>query len=557
MADAPAPEPQNSKPSASFVTTSGRVTGLDVSHIQTWDNNTASSTLEFILRQPAIPDFVVNAAFLALPLSYPISPRLKTAILFRRLASDLALRSVSEKTLEIFELIEELDRETRKSRPSQAMKSAYCAVASSCTAAALRQNVDAFLDCFHRIWVLRFSDIEKSPAAALISEELYEVRNIFWEAVKDPEIRGLVENMDLEETLDLVRDYLEQVWNMEPLFPDIAIDEIVEDSQARRENTGLSGFQLGKGEGLAINVEEQQFLKSSDSYMQRVVQDTVLNPGNKARELLVENPEKTCGEQFKGNDGLDRSIELVSNSEIGFGDTRTEGKETDCDKEKTIRSNHQRMMQSTLLDAANKAIESPAKNPEEPCDEELRGNDGHHRRDEMASTSAVGAQDTITMGNEAGTVLEKHPDLSCLQKMEEIHSTSVEKVPDSSHHGENYSTKNICNADSLPRSSLMEKNQTAHTFEWTDSPLQEGRLRLHTPERKARSPLKLIDDDRKLTKRRKIRKWTLLEEDTLRTAVTKYGKGSWKLILGANLTVFEERTEVDLKDKWRNMTRNN
>ncbi|KAK8945262.1 hypothetical protein KSP40_PGU018650 [Platanthera guangdongensis] len=156
-----APEPHNSKPSDSFVTTAGGVTSLDVSHIQTWDNNTAYP-------------------FLALPLSYPISPRLKTAILFPRLASDLALRSVSEKTLEIFELIEELDRETRKSRPSQAMKSAYCAVASSCTAAALRQNVDAFLDCFHRIWVLRFSDIEKSPAAALISEELYEVRKIFW-----------------------------------------------------------------------------------------------------------------------------------------------------------------------------------------------------------------------------------------------------------------------------------------------------------------------------------------------------------------------------------------
>ncbi|KAK8945703.1 hypothetical protein KSP40_PGU018649 [Platanthera guangdongensis] len=122
------------------------------------------------------------------------------------------------------------------------------------------------------------------------------------------------------------------------------------------------------------------------------------------------------------------------------------------------------MMQSTLLDAANKAIESPAKSPEEPCDEELRGNDGYHRRDEMTSTSAVGAQDTITVGNEAGTVLNKHPDLSRLQKMEEIRSTSVEKVPDSSPHVENYSTKNICNADSLP-SSLMEENQTAHTFE--------------------------------------------------------------------------------------------
>lgn len=281
MANAPAPEPQNSNPSASFVTTTGGVTDLDVSHIRTWDNNTASSTLGFIFRLSAIPDSVVNAAFLALPLSHPISPKLKNAILFRRLASDLARRSVSEKTLETFELIEELDRENRKSRPSQAMKSAYCAVASSCTAAALRQNVDAFLDSFYRIWVLRFSDIEKSAASALVSEELYEMRNIFWEAVKDPEIRVLVANIDLEETLDLLRDYLEQVWSMEALFPNIGLEETLEvlrDSQARRENTGLSG--------------------------------------NKAKKLLVKNPEETCAEIFKGNDCLDRSIELVSNFEI-------------------------------------------------------------------------------------------------------------------------------------------------------------------------------------------------------------------------------------------------
>lgn len=403
------------------------------------------------------------------------------------------------------------------------MKSAYCAVASSCTAAALRQNVDAFLDSFYRIWVLRFSDIEKSAASALVSEELYEMRNIFWEAVKDPEIRVLVANIDLEETLDLLRDYLEQVWSMEALFPNIDLEETLEvlrDSQARRENTGLSG--------------------------------------NKAKKLLVKNPEETCAEIFKGNDCLDRSIELVSNFEISSGDTSTERKETDRDKEPIMRSSYQRMMQNTLLDTSNKAIESLDKNPGEPCDEELRGNGGRHpRRDELASTSVVGAQDTITVENETGTMLNKHPELSCLRKIEEIQNTSVEEVPGSPPHGENYSKENNCNVDSLPRSCLMGRNLTAHTFEWTDSPPQEGRLRLHTPERKANSPLKLIDDDRKLVKRRKIRKWTSDEEEALRTAVKKYGKGNWKLILGENITVFEERTEVDLKDKWRNMTRNN
>ncbi|KAL7187270.1 hypothetical protein ACSBR1_037352 [Camellia fascicularis] len=33
------------------------------------------------------------------------------------------------------------------------------------------------------------------------------------------------------------------------------------------------------------------------------------------------------------------------------------------------------------------------------------------------------------------------------------------------------------------------------------------------------------------------------------------GIGNWKLILNSCRDIFEERTEVDLKDKWRNMIR--
>lgn len=54
--------------------------------------------------------------------------------------------------------------------------------------------------------------------------------------------------------------------------------------------------------------------------------------------------------------------------------------------------------------------------------------------------------------------------------------------------------------------------------------------------------------------RRKRKFWTNLEEDTLRAGVQKYGMGNWKLILNMYRDIFDERTEVDLKDKWRNMT---
>ncbi|XP_059430282.1 uncharacterized protein LOC132163923 [Corylus avellana] len=112
------------------------------------------------------------------------------------------------------------------------------------------------------------------------------------------------------------------------------------------------------------------------------------------------------------------------------------------------------------------------------------------------------------------------------------------------------------------RPSLMERNSTAHAYEWDDSiddspeGMTEDASRLHLPSRRRKlvSPLKK-QEVTKFARRRQIKRWSLLEEDTLRTAVQKYGKGNWKLILNCFRDIFEERTEVDLKDKWRNMSR--
>ncbi|ESW08179.1 hypothetical protein PHAVU_009G025400 [Phaseolus vulgaris] len=112
------------------------------------------------------------------------------------------------------------------------------------------------------------------------------------------------------------------------------------------------------------------------------------------------------------------------------------------------------------------------------------------------------------------------------------------------------------------RPSLMEKNITARVYEWDDSiddvdggtSNYASRFNLPTPKRRTLSPLKMYKPAR-ITKRRKVNKWSQLEEETLRTAVEKFGRGNWKLILNSHKDIFEERTEVDLKDKWRNMTR--
>nr|VDD47332.1 unnamed protein product [Brassica oleracea] len=96
-------------------------------------------------------------------------------------------------------------------------------------------------------------------------------------------------------------------------------------------------------------------------------------------------------------------------------------------------------------------------------------------------------------------------------------------------------------------------NSTRTSGQQQDS-ASESRVRPHlpTPEPLNVSPLK---KKRANPAARRIKKfWTPEEEAVLREGVKEYGK-SWKEIKNANPEVFAERTEVDLKDKWRNLVR--
>ncbi|KAF3565044.1 hypothetical protein DY000_02017781 [Brassica cretica] len=76
------------------------------------------------------------------------------------------------------------------------------------------------------------------------------------------------------------------------------------------------------------------------------------------------------------------------------------------------------------------------------------------------------------------------------------------------------------------------------------------RPRLSSPVPLNVSPLKKTNSP----VRRPKKFWTPEEVEALRAGVKVYGK-SWKDIKNANPAVFAERTEVDLKDKWRNLVR--
>ncbi|KAI3945633.1 hypothetical protein MKX01_032311 [Papaver californicum] len=116
----------------------------------------------------------------------------------------------------------------------------------------------------------------------------------------------------------------------------------------------------------------------------------------------------------------------------------------------------------------------------------------------------------------------------------------------------------IRNHSAATRPSLMSRNNTARTHEWSEDSIDssdEGspnRPRLPTPRTIPVPPL--VIHEVKPNKRRK-KFWSVLEEETLRKAVNEIGRGNWTRILDEHREIFDERTAGDLKDKWRNMTK--
>ncbi|CAJ1972992.1 unnamed protein product [Sphenostylis stenocarpa] len=205
----------------------------------------------------------------------------------------------------------------------------------------------------------------------------------------------------------------------------------------------------------------------------------------------------------------------------------------------------------------------------------------HHEGESQKSTGAAAAEkvhltttiEVEKIGDCSSVELQTLAKDSLLNSSEVIEEAPIKKqsqeaeVPCSHGISNNEADPMEKDQTSLPhncsrRPSLMEKNSTARVYEWVDSidGMEGGtsnyssRFNLPSPKRRKLSPLNMYKPTG-IIKRRKSKKWSQLEEETLKTGVDKFGRGNWKLILDSYKDIFEERTEVDLKDKWRNMTR--
>ncbi|XP_073304602.1 uncharacterized protein [Primulina huaijiensis] len=470
------------------------------------DPDISNWILDFLLRQP-LEDRTLNTLLRTLPLPND-KPNLKISLLLRKLDSDVLRNSVSESALEVLERLEELLFQRGIEEVADEMKRAYCAVAVECTVRYLaNENCGEingkfmFFEAVKRVWRGRVGRMERLfGKGGLGSEELWgwkdEMEAAVWE---DGACDNVLKRSKMVNAVEAVSVYIRQERErMGPSFIELVAQRLKDDEVLKEV------LLMGGSDPIAENQETSHYIErntdagvpSNDVQKGKFQPQNMLAGFNRSRGVKIADSNSTkTGKSY-------RNYKLPRSSEVN-----------------RVRE---------ALESSSLELQAVVKDP---------------------LPDALRLAESIS--NMAGQSMSHDP-------MEVEHVEANLFVVDGAGvvHG------NGCTVDNMHRPSLMKRNSSARTHEWEDSihdsrgdSEEDGvRLQLPSPRTIRVSPLNKYEI-KTFKKRRKVRKWSPLEEDTLRTGVEKYGKGNWKVILTVYHDMFEDRTEVDLKDKWRNLTR--
>ncbi|KGN46758.1 uncharacterized protein LOC101205896 isoform X2 [Cucumis sativus] len=549
--------------------------------------------IEFILRTPM--DRHLQKKVLAI---VPISDkdfRLTKTVLLGSIESEIFEAVATEKLLQTFECIEQLDK-AEGLAIMESMKAAYCAVAVECTVKFLLvegiQKDGRYCDAVSRIWSGRVTNLERSGKSKLVSRELKAWKDEFELSLCDKNVRLKLVHMNTRyDALKLTRDYLTEAWAViGPSF--IQLSASLMDKRVVNE---MQSIQLEKGKNEIAT--ESEVLGGSDEIelpsqsencarLERQGGGEVLSQPETRTDLLNRRQDLSTNEGSKQPAIVARTTERVQElaAETAEGEELVEKEVAvfhySSPRRENVRTSAVPRCKSL---AFHRRVRGGAKISQlEDLENE---NDVSFGRYTCLATPEVNrVREALKASSLELQAVVSDPLPNALRIAESVANTLAENKKTCEHSSEgrndagssnptinkyavplqsvSANLKNLGNGRKtiFPRPSLMEHNSTACTYEWNDSidDLPEGsnanRLHLPSPKRKDISPLKKYEET-KVVRRRQCKKWSLLEEDTLRTAVQRFGKGNWKLILSSYRDIFDERTEVDLKDKWRNMTR--
>ncbi|KAJ0095969.1 hypothetical protein Patl1_16096 [Pistacia atlantica] len=461
------------------------------------DEDISRWVMEFLLRH-STSDQLINKILVQLPVSNS-NFRFKKTLLLRSIQTEISDGSVSETILDTLKTIEDLDKK-EGIKTTASMKAAYCAVAVECTVKYLGGFVDKhgkYSEALERIWT---SKIGKLLGSELLTEDLLKTKDELEAAIGDDHVRRKLLKMNTRnDALQSVRAYLAEAWAiMGPAFLDLAVAKIKQ--MKERESGG--GDYVGQ-------------------------RDAAIQKGILGGNVLQKRKHIALHRRIRG------SIKISDNEELGT--------DASCGKYDT--------MPTPEVSRVIEALKSSSLELQAMVTDPLP--DAVLRAEAVVSDMAREKQN-----HEPSVEKQNNVDKDVLYPSVNTGVETVQATKD------NHGNQSCSHQNNAPKPGLMERNSTAQTYEWSDS-IDDSpggtsnhvhRFHLPSPKRRAVSPLKKHEIT-KLIRRRKKKRWSLEEEEALRNGVQKYGTGNWKVILKSDPDAFAERTEVDLKDKWRNMMR--
>ncbi|KAL1332407.1 hypothetical protein HN51_061221 [Arachis hypogaea] len=510
------------------------------------DPDIARWVAEFHLRSSA-PDSLVSKILRVLNLS-GADPKLKKTLLLRTLRSQLCNASITETALEILEQIEAIDR--NDAVPIiDSMRRAYCAVAVECTVKFLAASYDGttsgeYLSAVTRIWRGRVEELEQRQSE-LFFDEIARWRDDIEAALFDTRVSDRLKELNTRnDAFTEVRFYLQEVWEtMGPSFlesvaemtknkgktkgkgkelPNVILNPVPE-TRVAGCTTGVcrnaSGAEHARDHGVDDNGDD-------DNDGSRCMDGVEV----KRAEGSVDGTQEPAKEKkARGNPQLQRKLPAFRRCSRGVKMSSAEelGTERSWRKNDTVLSGEVKTARESLKssfselralvndplpealdisDAVRSKLARKGTNHEQPME--------NHSRDVDVPNS-----------NTCRAIIPYQPKDAEHKKSPSVRHSRVNAERPNSTEPNNTAHK---------RPSLMEPNGTSQTYEWNDS-------------------IENMPNGMQL--RRKKRKWSSLEEETLRTGVQMFGAGNWKTIQSFYSDVFEHRLAVDLKDKWRNMMR--
>ncbi|XP_074557901.1 uncharacterized protein LOC141813813 isoform X2 [Curcuma longa] len=466
--------------------------------------------VEFLLRQ-SDADKLTTEAFRTLPLPSPSPFRLRLAALLRRLASDLSLGFPALHQLQV--ILE--DTSAASSSFYGSLVEAYRAVSFDCLAEALSSS-DRTLAVVVVTLCSRVAEIERDRSDVLASLPLRQLLEDVEAAAASGSGSLLLEKNTKNEASDAIRACLNAVLNDSgPSFLE---------KEALDKNATTSGEVCVEDKGDQPDVK-------------------IIDVNNGGREL-------ESASMYK--DVQSNVVQISKNIQV----TTPEYGET-VDAFKSSCTDLQAVVVDPLQCALTKA-EEVLVNRSVVTTFDAEANSIQYQQSVNRPASGI--------EKEADNVETKGTSDNKVEQLNDAFKSNKDLLPEKQLDG---TKKMLADAASnvgikaTRKLRLMDKNPTAHTYEWGDESIESTsetsetsskKICLPSPRCTKPSPLTLMEKMNCGDKRRKKR-WSQLEEDTLRNAVARFGKGNWKMILTTYTDILGDRTGVDLKDKWRNMTR--